>query len=147
MSSGKKFKEASYNFKKMQRELELMKSRCNHQKDSGKYKIQSAQGGKPGDVVCEICGTRFNMNLKPRTETNYFLNFYNDIINQLKLYAEPGDEEAIAKISETQIHFKDIIDAYTRTAENVGSNKKKEKRDENNTYASIGMDKMQFNKR
>ena len=71
---------------------------CDHKDSHGRPAIQ--QGKEDGELVCRICGTRINAKLQNKVEVDRKLREVINIIESIKLAANPDITPTIAKIEE-----------------------------------------------
>ena len=71
---------------------------CDHKDSHGRPAIQ--QGKEDGELVCRICGTRINAKLQNKVEVDRKLREVINIIESIKLAANPDLTPSLAKIEE-----------------------------------------------
>lgn len=71
---------------------------CDHKDSHGRPAIQ--QGKEDGELVCRICGTRINAKLQNKVEVDRKLRDVINIIESIKLAANPDLTPSLAKIEE-----------------------------------------------
>lgn len=121
----------------IERRDKQIRFRCDHKDSHGRAALQQDENG---NLVCRICGTKINAKLQNAVEVDRKLRDVINIVECIKLAANPELTPSLAKIEEG---IDSLLPLYERIILKGGNKKSKKNNDNNNQRkAAYGSSKL-----